>query len=69
MPKILRRDPNSYQYYFKFSKRRQFLGGNDPERADFQAEEHIECLICMNQIMWEVDVEGGLVIDQNVNVK
>lgn len=60
MPYEWRRDPNAYNYFFKFS-RRSARSSTDPERADYQAEEHIECVICMNKIIWEVDPDGVLV--------
>ena len=34
-----------------------------PERAAHQEEEHIECVICMNKICFEVDVDGVMILD------
>lgn len=58
MPFELRRDPNAYNYFFKFSRR---AGSNDPERADSQPEENIECVICMNKIIYEIGSDGNVI--------
>jgi hypothetical protein len=60
VPYELRKDPNAYNYFFKFSNKKK-RSINDPERASIQLEEHIECVICMNQIQYEVDVDGIMV--------
>lgn len=57
----MRRDPNAYNYFYKFNTRAR--GSNDPERAAHQEEEHIECVICMNKICFEVDVDGVMILD------
>lgn len=62
IPYDLRRDPNAYNYFYKFKKRP--TSQNDPEVASYQAEEHIECAICMNKIIWEIDQEGNLINDE-----
>lgn len=64
IPYKLRRNPNAYNYFFKFSNRSSTRGPNDPERAPHQEEEHIECVICMNKIIWEVDTEGSIVEEE-----
>ena len=58
VPYELRRDPNAYNYFFKFSRR---AGSNDPERADSQPEENIECVICMNKIIYEIGTDGNVI--------
>lgn len=64
VPLEWRRDPNAYNYYFKFSKRP--ASSNDPEIAEYQEEEHIECVICMNKIIYELDRDGNLInLNQN----
>jgi hypothetical protein len=57
----MRRDPNAYNYFFKFSTRAR--SANDPERAQYQEEEHIECVICMNKICYEVDIDGVIILE------
>lgn len=59
VPAEWRRDPNAYNYYFKFSRGGRRAGL--PARAAEQPEEAIECVICMNKIIWEVDAEGNVV--------
>ena len=59
VPYELRKDPNAYNYFFKFQNRRR--SANDPERAGHQEEEDVECVICMNKISIEVDVDGIIV--------
>ena len=55
----MRRDPNAYNYFHKFSTGART--SNDPERAEQQEEEHIECVICMNKISYEVDHDGIII--------
>ena len=57
----MRRNHNAYNYFFKFSVRARST--TDPELAQHQEEEHIECVICMNKICYEVDLEGTIVTD------
>lgn len=59
VPAEWRRDPNAYNYYFKFARGVRREG--QPARAAEQPEEAMECVICMNKIIWEVDAEGTLV--------
>jgi hypothetical protein len=63
VPVEWRRDPNTYNYYFKFAtgERRSGL----PARAAEQPEEAVECVICMNKIIWEVDGEGNVIDKDN----
>ena len=61
VPLELRRDSNAHIYFFKFARAR---GANDPERAQHQEEEHIECVICMNKICYEVDWQGLIVSNE-----
>lgn len=58
MPYELRRDPNAYNYFFKFSRR---AGSSDPERAESQPEEDMECVICMNKIIYDIGRDGNLI--------
>ena len=59
VPIEMRRDPNAYNYFFKFNTR--VRTESDPERAEYQAEEHIECVICMNKIIYDVDMDGVII--------
>jgi len=58
VPYELRRDPNAHVYFHKFSRR---AGSNDPERAEAQPEENIECVICMNKIIYEIGSDGNVI--------
>jgi len=61
VPYEIRKNPNAYNYFFKFSNKKKIRNPNDPERAFVQLEEQTECVICMNQIQYEVDVDGVIV--------
>lgn len=63
VPYNMRKDPNAYNYFFKFSRRPR--SSTDPEIAAYQEEEHIECVICMNKICYEVD-QDGVIIQESV---
>lgn len=58
VPYEWRKDPNAYNYFFKFSQRAR---SNDNERGNSLEDENIECVICMNKISLEVDADGVLV--------
>ena len=61
VPYEWRRDPNAYQYFYKFAKARS-------DGSSAHNEEHVECVICMNKIIWEIDAEGSLINEQSLEL-
>jgi len=57
IPYEWRRDPNAYQYFFKFKKQSE---ATDLESSEENLE-HVECVICMSKIIYEIDVDGNLI--------
>lgn len=53
VPLSWRLDPNAHNYFHKIGRPK-----NDPESAE---EENVECVICMNKIIWEVE-DGTCVV-------
>jgi uncharacterized protein with PQ loop repeat len=53
VPLSWRLDPNAHNYFCKIGRPK-----NDPESAE---EENVECVICMNKIIWEVE-DGTCVV-------
>ena len=53
IPYEWRKDPNAYQYFYKFSSTENSV-----------PEEHHECVICMNKIIYHVDSDGNLINDK-----
>jgi len=64
IPYKYRRNPNAYNYFFKFSSRTT----NDPERSEYSTEEHVECVICMNKIIYEIDEDSNLVGEKQIEM-
>jgi hypothetical protein len=59
VPYEWRKDPNAYQYFNKFGKNRGVASVEGENQHS--NEEHVECVICMSKIIWEIDADGSLV--------
>jgi len=57
VPYEWRRDPNAYNYFFKFTTETT----EDSQRTSYSQEEHTECVICMNKIIHAIDKDGNLI--------